>query len=82
MYRAGTLLPAQTLHTFGNGTGRNQYDFAALSTQGGNLVRPIADGSGIQSFALVGDQTASHFNDNTLGLEQGSFHRGKIIVLE
>ena len=66
----GACVPAQALHAFGNRAAADHDDFTPVLDQGSQLLRPLADGLGIQAAAFVGHQTRPDLDHNAPGVAQ------------
>ena len=80
----GAAIPAQALHTAGNGAGGDEHDFFFVALELGDLFGPGVDGLKVQALAVIGDQSAANLDHQAFGLgDAGSGGHGAFLfVLE
>ena len=58
-------MPPKALHAAGNGSGGNENDFPVVLAQLRDLSCPFIDGGQIKTFAIVGDERRSYFDNES-----------------
>src|SRR5207245_2893012 len=72
--------PTQALHTFGDGTARNQDELLAGLPKLRDLRCPARDGGRVQPCTPVGDEGAADFDDETPCLSHAAFPVSKNFI--
>jgi hypothetical protein len=57
--------PAKPLHSFGNGSRRDEDHLMSGSMQTGNLRNPFGDQRVVDALTVVGDECGANFDDET-----------------